>query len=260
MKLNVLGCFGGDLKGRFPAFLIDGRCLLDAGTIGAALSFNAQRKIRTIALSHSHVDHLIGIPFFLDAVYSRIDEPVVIMGTETVLENLRAHLINDVLWPDFTRLPSADSPTAICRPLTAGIEVPLEKSLHITPIMSCHTESSCGYIVRDDRCCIVYTGDIGPCPSFWEAVKTYRSKHLECQIAAILVECSFPNRLEEFARATGHLTPALLREELESNHLDTARVLIFHMKPQYMTEIEKELRRIPKIRIELMNPDQKYHF
>lgn len=260
MKLNVLGCYGGDLKGRFPAFLINDRCLLDAGTIGFALSFEAQLSIRSIALTHSHVDHLIGIPFFLDAVYSRIENPVEIMGLPKVLEDLKTHLINDILWPDFTRLPSLESPTLTYRSLTLNAEVTTCDALQITPIASCHTDSSCGYIVSDGTTYIVYTGDTGPCPAFWQAICQYKKDHPRLVLAALLVECSFPNRLEEFAVATGHLTADLLVEELDLCHLKDTRVLIFHMKPQFMPEIEAELIRVPDCRIELMKPDQEYHF
>ncbi len=260
MKLNVLGCFGGDLKGRFPAFLIEDRYLLDAGTIGSALTVDAQQNIRIIALTHSHVDHLIGIPFFLDAVYLKSESPVVIMGTGPVLENLHTHLINDVIWPDFTALPTRENPIVMLRNVALDEEIPFGDSLFITPIATCHTASSCGYIVRDERSCLVYTGDIGPCPEFWSGVDRYLGMHPAIDPVAILVECSFPNRLGDFARATGHLTADMLRNELGNGRYRSARILIFHMKPQYMTEIEEELARIPECRIELMQPDQEYHF
>jgi cAMP phosphodiesterase len=97
MKLKVLGCFGGDLQGRFPGFLINETLLLDASTIGAVLSFKEQLKIKTILLTHHHIDHLIAIPFHADTVFSSIQNPVSILALQSVIENLKKHLLNDVL-------------------------------------------------------------------------------------------------------------------------------------------------------------------
>jgi hypothetical protein len=49
MKLKVIGSSGGEFPGHNPpAFLIDDRMLLDAGTISASLSEASQWKIRNI--------------------------------------------------------------------------------------------------------------------------------------------------------------------------------------------------------------------
>ena len=54
MKLRILGASGAEFPGfRLPAFLVDDVLLLDAGTIGSALTAKEQWKIRNILLTHA---------------------------------------------------------------------------------------------------------------------------------------------------------------------------------------------------------------
>ncbi len=82
---------------------------------------------------------------------------------------------------------------------------------------------------------IAYTGDTGPTDRFWKKVDAYRVKHL-------IAESSFPNRLEELAVKTGHLTPALLQKELAKMKNPPPRIYLMHAKPQYFPEIEQEIQ------------------
>jgi cAMP phosphodiesterase len=60
-------------------------------------------------------------------------------------------------------------------------------------------------------------------------------------LKGIFVETSFPNRLGELARLTGHLTPSMLEEELQKiGDLDVP-IFIFHMKPQYLETLTTEI-------------------
>ncbi|HDZ87057.1 MAG TPA: MBL fold metallo-hydrolase, partial [Nitrospirae bacterium] len=63
MKIKALGASGSEMPGyNLPAFLIDDELLLDAGTIGLSLSYNRQLRIKDILVTHSHLDHIKGIP------------------------------------------------------------------------------------------------------------------------------------------------------------------------------------------------------
>ncbi len=59
MKVKVLGCSGSEAIGRMPpGFLVNDAIMPHAGTITAALSIDAQRKITDILISHPHLDHV----------------------------------------------------------------------------------------------------------------------------------------------------------------------------------------------------------
>ena len=112
MKVKVLGSSGAELPGyNSPAFLIDGTVLLDAGTIGASLKEGAQWEIRDILISHAHLDHIKAIPFLADNIIIKHKRhSVTVFGTSSTLADLRRHLLNDRLWPDFTRISASINP------------------------------------------------------------------------------------------------------------------------------------------------------
>jgi len=258
MKLRVLGSYGGDFKGRFPAFLVNDSVLLDAGTIGTALTIEEQLYIRNILLTHHHIDHMLGIPFFADAVFSYHVNPVEIFALETVNKHLKNHILNDILWPDFTHLPDTERPTIRCNNIEMFREYTLPGKICFTPVPTCHSGPSCGYIIRQDDCCLVYSGDTGPCQPFWSALNNYRRQNPSISISALIIECSFPSRLNDFARETQHLTPELLKSEIAQLEQDNPSLLIFHMKPRHLTTIERELKAIFESRFEILAPDSVY--
>ncbi len=69
MKIKVLGSFGSEGVGQRPsAFLVDDRVLVDAGTVGGALSVAEQIEIQFALISHAHLDHTAGLAFLTDTL------------------------------------------------------------------------------------------------------------------------------------------------------------------------------------------------
>ena len=67
MRIKVLGSAGSEVPGHnCPAFLIDGKILLDGGTIALSLNIREEHSLGWILLTHAHLDHIKGIPFLLD--------------------------------------------------------------------------------------------------------------------------------------------------------------------------------------------------
>jgi ribonuclease BN (tRNA processing enzyme) len=233
MQLRVLGCSGAEFPGHHPsAFLLDGSLLLDAGTVGAVLSEEEQWRIRDILITHPHLDHICGIPLLADnLVIKGLTAGVNLVGTREVLDALRAHLLNGVIWPDFTRIPSPEAPVLSCSEIVAETPFPLG-DFSVTAFPVHHTVPAVGYRVTKGATTLLYTGDTGPTQRIWEAAG---------DISALLVEVSLPNEMERLALLTGHLTPALLLQELEKIGKVPPRVLITHLKPQYHDRIKSEL-------------------
>ncbi len=95
-----------------------------------------------------------------------------------------------------------------------------------------------GYLVEDrKKRRFFYTGDTGPTDGTWRRLG-------EKQIHCLIIEVSFPNRMEEIAITTGHLTPALFQRELLKIKIPPERIYITHLKPQFYKTIKAELQKL----------------
>ena len=73
----------------------------------------------------------------------------------------------------------------------------------------------------------------------------------------MILECAFPNRLVRSPQVAKHMTPALIRRELDKLPPDVP-VWIFHVKPQFYEEVRDELARIDSGRISIIEQDRTY--
>lgn len=246
MKMKVLGCSGAEFPGfNPPAFLIDGKILLDAGTIGAYLSENAQWKIRHIIVSHAHLDHIRGIPFLADnIIIKKKKHSVTVIGIAPVLKALKDNLLNNRIWPDFTMIPNVEK--AVIRFMKIKPDQRIEvNGYKVTAYRVNHSVPAAGYVIEDKKGKrLLYTGDTGPTHKIWETA--CRDK-IHCAI----VEVSFPEKMREMALHTGHLTARLLKKEIEKMKVIPGKILITHPKPQHIKTIRSEIKKlgIPNIRI-----------
>jgi len=252
MRFKVLGAYGSDGQGQRPsAFLVDDHVLVDAGTVGGALSVPEQIAITHAVLSHAHLDHTVGLAFLADSLAMVApDRSVTACGIAPVIETLRTHVFNDALWPDFMGIPSRDAPVLKLRELPEEGEARVGE-LWVTPVRVEHTIPTTGFIVHDGETGFVYSGDTGPTTRLWQIAREMRG------LKALVVETAFPNRLDALARASGHLTPAKLREEMKKMPADLP-IWIFHVKPQLYEETEQELAQIDPARIHILEQGKTY--
>lgn len=250
MKLRVLGCSGAELPDfRPPAFLLDDQLLLDAGTIGSVLSEEEQWEIHTIFITHSHLDHIRSIPALADnIIINNQPHSVSIQGTADVIAALRNHLFNNIIWPDFTRIPTAENPALKFKTINP-YQTYTVGEYSITAIPVNHTVPTVGYQVKSHGRTLVYTGDTGPTEEIWEY----------CSGAdALIVEVSFPDSMKTLALLTKHLTASMLMEELAKIPILPKRILITHPKPQYYDCILKEVEGLPVNGVELLHDGSVY--
>jgi ribonuclease BN (tRNA processing enzyme) len=243
MNLRVLGGYGSvGVYQRPSAFLINGHTLLDAGTVPGALTVPEQRAIEHALISHSHLDHTVGLAFLAETLAlmseadgQSIERPLSVLSTAPVVATLQASLFNNAAWPDFSRIPP-QGPVLAYGALGEGREQRVG-DLWVRPIAVDHTIPTCGFIVHDGHTGLVYSADTGPTTAIWQAAR-------DCPgLAAIILECSFPNRLDALADVAGHLTPRRIERELDKVPPDLP-VWIFHIKAPFYDETGEELTRI----------------
>lgn len=233
MKIRVLGCAGAEFPGfNPPAFLLDGTVLLDAGTTGAVLTAAEQERITHILLTHAHLDHVRGLPFLADnIVVANRQQTLQVLAIPEVIDILRHHLMNGLLWPDFSTIPTPELPAIAYRHIVPG-EPLLVAGYTVEAVPVHHSVPAVGYVIRGDGCSFLYTGDTGPTDRLWA---------MASGLDALVVEVSFPNEMAALARTTGHLTSRLLAGELAKVRDLPSRIFITHPKPQYYEQIRDEL-------------------
>jgi ribonuclease BN (tRNA processing enzyme) len=254
MKIRVLGAYGAEgLAQRPSAFLVDDRVLIDGGTVGGALATTEQLAIEHALVSHSHLDHIAGLAYLTETLaLCEAREPLTISSLEPVVRALRASIFNDTVWPDFTRLPTPQAPVLRFQPLAEDAEQRVG-SLWVTPVPVNHSVPTSGFIVHDETSAVIYSGDTGPTEALWKAAREIGG------LRAIILECAFPTRMAGLADIARHMTPDLIRRELDKLP-DDVPVMIFHVKPQFYDEIGEELGEVGGARITMAEQDKTYLF
>ncbi len=252
MKIRVLGCHGGEYLHFQPiSLLVDGRLLIDAGGAVSNLTADELLGVEAIAVSHPHLDHIKDIAFLADIVADRATRPTLVASVPEVLEPIRTHFLNDVIWPDFTRIPDPAQPILTYHSMSRGVREPLA-GLHVEAIAVDHQVEGVGFVVDDGRRAFLFTGDTGPTADIWAAANRRDG------LAAVFIEASFPERLRAVADKSGHLTPRLVAGELAKltvPHRDLP-VYLYHMKPWHLDEVAREVEALADGRIRLLEPGQ----
>ena len=264
--IRVLGCSGSiAARCHTTAFLLDDDILIDAGSGVGELRLDELARIDHILISHSHLDHILGIPLLADSVIKlrmggggpQALRPIHVHALPETLEALRRHIFNGVIWPDFTRLPSAAHPVLVLHEVAVGeaLHFPArgqqgDRVVHVLP--AAHTVPAVGYAVETQQGWWVFTGDTGPNPALWQALSGQR-------IAQLVIETAFGNEEAHLAHISGHLAPQTLAEEL--TQLDgEVSVYITHPKPGEVPAVLSQIRALDsRHQIEPLREGQRFH-
>ncbi|MEJ2140990.1 MAG: 3',5'-cyclic-nucleotide phosphodiesterase [Gammaproteobacteria bacterium] len=235
MELRVLGCSGGVGAGlRTTTLLLNEHILFDAGTGVGDLSLEEMAGIRHIFLTHSHLDHIADIPLLVDSVFEQIKQPIVVHGLYETIEALRRHIFNNVIWPDFSKLPSPDNPVLKFEEMKPGEVVDVNGcKMEMIPVN--HLVPGAGYRVSCDDKSFAFSGDTSSNDTFWEAL----NKHDNLDM--LIVESAFLNKDIELSIQAGHYCARLLADDLKKLE-HTPEVYITHNKPGEEDEIMAECK------------------
>ena len=245
MKLKVLGPHGGELPGcKSTCFLVDGRLSLDAGSLTSTLPLDELVRVDDILLTHSHFDHVKDLPMLADVLVGRRDKPVTVHSNTECIATLKENLFNIVLWPDFTVIPTKRDPVFKLKAFKAGAKVKVGPyAVQSVPVT--HPVESCGFVVSHGGSTMAISGDTGPTDKFWKVLNKTKD------LSVLLLECSFPNELQELADISGHFTPQTLEAELEKFDRRGCEVLLYHLKPAFVDQLKREVRHLPVHVLEL---------
>jgi ribonuclease BN (tRNA processing enzyme) len=237
MKIRVLGCSGAIAKDcRTTSFLIDQDVLIDAGTGVGDLTLDEMRQVDHVFLSHSHLDHIAALPLMVDAIAAKRSTPIQVHALQPTISALKAHIFNNTIWPDFSKIPTPEAPFITFHALESGQTLAINgKSVEVLPAM--HTVPAVGYAVSAGKGCWVFTGDTEVNPAFWKRINSL-------DVAMLVIETAFSNKERDLAKRSLHLSPISLASELDCiEKSKTYPVYITHTKPAetelIMSEIQK---------------------
>jgi len=242
MRLKVLGCSGG-IGGRHmrtTSFLVDGDVLLDAGTGVGDLSLAELSLVDHIFVTHSHLDHVSSIAFIADTVGGMRSKPILVHALPATIAILKNHIFNWEIWPDFTQIPSPETPFMRYAEIALGRTETLAGRA-FTPLPAIHTVPAVGYQLDSGGASLVFTGDTGPNDALWKIVNRIGN------LKYLIIETAFANKERHLAELSRHLCPSMLAEELAKFERD-AEVYVTHLKPGEteltMQEIEESSGRL----------------
>lgn len=245
MKVHIVPSSVGESSRHqiLATYLINDSVAIDAGVLGLLSPLEAQRRVRHVFLSHSHLDHLATLPIFIDNVYMPGPNCPSVWGSSQVLETLQRDLFNDRLWPDMIRLSAEESPFLRLETMSAEQSVEVE-GLRITPFELKHVVPTFGFLVEElaTGASVLFVSDTGPTERIWEVANQTPG------LKGVFLEASFPNSMRWLADKAAHLTPELFRDELIKLQRPVP-VHVIHVKLAFETQILDELRalRLPNL-------------
>jgi 3',5'-cyclic-nucleotide phosphodiesterase len=253
MKLKVLGCYGGNIPEHgMTSLLVNDSVCLDAGFISGALPLRAQEKVKDVLISHAHLDHTCSLPFLIDNNFSTPGFNLRIYGIPAVIAALKNHLFNNLTWPDFTCLPNDLTPVLKLVEIEPEAAVSIN-GLSVRAVPVSHIVPTTGFLVDDGRGVLAFSSDTGPTARFWELVNATE------RVKVVITETSFPNELQDLARASGHLTPQTLDVELEKLQRDVP-VYLYGFKPKHARTIRRQIRALKRRNLHFLEQGATYRF
>jgi ribonuclease BN (tRNA processing enzyme) len=234
--IKILGSFGTKSIGEGTTCIqVSETVLIDAGNIINALGDEA-KKIEHVFLTHSHIDHILDLPFLIDHYYADQQHTLQIYALKETIESLQKHLFNFEIYPDFSQITLKDSTTKALKfnVIECGTSYHID-GITLTPFETNHTVVSCGYHIDKNEKGIVFTSDTYINDTVWDILNSDPS------ISTLITEVSFPSSMESLAIASKHYTPKILSNELKKLKRSDITIYLMHLKPNYLETMRDEI-------------------
>jgi cAMP phosphodiesterase len=203
--------------------MVDDDILIDGGTGLSELSLDEMSRLRHIFVTHSHLDHIAGIPMLLDSVFEALEQPLVLHARAETIQVLREHIFNWQVWPDFSCLPSEDKPVLRFEVMQPGEHIRVgNRSVEMIAVN--HAVPAAGYRVQNGVGSFAFSGDTTSNDGFWEVLNQHEGLDM------LIVESAFPDEEKDLSCKARHYCPELLATDLKKlKH--RPRLFLTHLKP-----------------------------
>jgi len=268
----VLGCQGGLCENDLTSFLVAKKgtasfVALDAGSINTGIREARKRGcfrevkipadskltpegwilrtcIKGYLISHAHLDHVAGF-----VANSTDDTGKPIMGLDPTIDNLRDHIFNWKIWPNFANEGTKPIGSYVYARLQQGTRRPIDGTpLSVEAWQLSHSQGypSTAFLLESEGNYLLFIGDTGPdaveggdrLRQLWKRVAPLVKSR---KLRGIIMETAYPSEHPD-ELLFGHLTPRWVMRELRvlAGFVDQANpdhalldlpVLVYHVKP-----------------------------
>jgi len=253
VELRVIGCHGGETpKHRTSAFIVNDVLAVDAGSITSGMTTQEQAKLGACLVSHAHLDHIRDLATLADNRCQMGCAPLVVVGMKETLAALREHFFNNLIWPDFSKIPSDEQPTIVFQEILPEVPTKVGDFL-VRAVPVSHTIDAAGFVIEHGGDAIAYSGDTGPTDRLWEVLNE------QPNLRALLMEVSFPNAEQGLATASGHHTPRTLALDLVKYRAPTdLPTLLYHIKPVFQSLVEHECAQLKGLNLQVVQLQDRF--
>jgi len=238
-------------KQHLTCLVVDDCIAFDAGSLAMASSPLQKMQIRDVVLSHAHLDHIAGLPLFVDDLFAVLTEPIRVHAAAEVIEILENDIFNWSVYPRFSELSNRNCPVLKYASFEQGVEFQV-RHLSIRAVTVNHKVPSSGFIITDGFTTIAMSGDTAGMDEFWQLVNE------ASKLSAVLVECAFPNEFHELAAASHHLTPAGLKKELAKCGRTDCTFYVSNLKPMYRDQTIEQINALDIENLRLLDVGRVY--
>jgi ribonuclease BN (tRNA processing enzyme) len=186
--------------------------VLDAGTAMFRVRDCLATTTVDIFLSHSHLDHVVGLSFLLDVLHGKSMDRVSVHGDENKLEAIRQHLFSPALFPIM--------PQITWEPLKSPVRLNDGGVVSYFPVA--HPGGAMAFRIDWKDRSMAYVTDTTAEPG---AAYTERIRGVD----VLVHECYFPDGQEDLARLTGHSCTTPVAQVAASAAV--GRLILVHANP-----------------------------
>lgn len=252
MKFRIVPSTLDGRRQLLTSYLINDTLAVDAGALAIGLTPEEQLRIRSVIITHAHLDHIISLPLFITDLFEELREPINLFATPSDFDAMRDHLFTSRVWIPLDTMKNSHTELINYKPIKSG-ESFYAEGLKITPIPVTHTVLTHGLVIEDDNCALLFTSDTGATERIWQTI-------VDCdKLRAVFIDLSFPNSLTELARISCHHSPETLLEELPKIKNDVP-VYAVHLKAAYRERVAAEVRALNHPRIQIAEVGREYKF
>ena len=204
-------------------------------------------------LTHAHLDHIAGLPLFIDDLFQTLTEPVRVHAERSVIDALEEHIFNWSIYPRFSELKNRFGSVVEYHEFEQGKQFDV-RHLTVRAVAVNHKVPSSGFLISDTSGTIAITGDTAEMNEFCNEVNRVE------KLSGLFIECALPNELHELASVSHHLTAEKLAHELTKFERDDSPIYVINIKPAHREAVVSEIGLLGVKGIEILEAGRTYQF